>query len=78
MSTGNPGLSILPAGGATRVERPLFAHRPELEKALAELADSFDHLVLDLPAVLSTSEALALAEYAASLVLVVDGGWTIL
>jgi Mrp family chromosome partitioning ATPase len=74
--TTNPGLSYVPAGATTAAERPLLAHRPELEKAFVELSDSFDHLILDLPAVSTTSEALVLAENAVGLMVVVQQGVT--
>jgi Mrp family chromosome partitioning ATPase len=74
--TGNPGLHVLPAGRATPAERPALARSPELEKLFVELADEFDHVLLDLPAVHLTSEALVLAENCRSLIMVVGQGVT--
>lgn len=74
--TGNPGLTVLPAGATAVSERPLLANSPELEKILAELGERFDHVLIDLPALGTTSDALTLAEKAGALVLVVRQGVT--
>jgi Mrp family chromosome partitioning ATPase len=76
VTTGNPGLSLIPAGGAPPTERPLLANSPALEQHLVDLGESFDHLIVDLPAVHSTSEALALAKSCAGVALVVNQGVT--
>jgi Mrp family chromosome partitioning ATPase len=76
ISTGNPGLSVLPAGATTPSERPLLGHHPELDKILIELTESFDHVLIDLPAVRATSEALRLAEAARTVIVVVNQGVT--
>jgi Mrp family chromosome partitioning ATPase len=70
--TGNPGLHILPAGTASVVERPALARSSELTKVLDELNEEFEHVLLDLPAIHATSEALMLAENCPSLALVVS------
>jgi Mrp family chromosome partitioning ATPase len=69
--TGNPGLHILAAGRASVVERPALARSAELTKVLDELNEEFEHVLLDLPAIHATSEALTLAENCPSLALVV-------
>jgi Mrp family chromosome partitioning ATPase len=69
--TGNPGLRVLPAGITTVSERPALARSSELTKMLDELNEEFEHVLLDLPAVHATSEALTLAEDCPSLALVV-------
>src|SRR5262249_52761294 len=74
--TGNPGLHVLPAGSAPPAERPALARSSELEKLLMELTDDFDHVLIDLPAVHATSEALSLAENCQSLMVVVGHGLT--
>lgn len=74
--TGNPGLTMLPAGATAVSERPLLANSPELDKVLDELCERFDHVLLDLPALGLTSDALTLAERAGSLVVVVRHGVT--
>jgi Mrp family chromosome partitioning ATPase len=74
--TGNPGLTVLPAGATAVSERPLLANSLELEKILLELSERYDHVLLDLPALATTSDALTLAEKAGMLVLVVRHGVT--
>ena len=69
--TGNPGLHVLPAGKTNLAERPALARCDELAKMLDELNEEFEHVLLDLPAVHATSEALTLAENCPSLALVV-------
>jgi Mrp family chromosome partitioning ATPase len=76
LATTTPNLSVLPAGTATAAERPPFAHSPELNKAILELSAQFDHVVLDLPALTATSEALGLAEASGAVAFVVDQGVT--
>jgi Mrp family chromosome partitioning ATPase len=72
--TTTANLSVLPAGAATAAERPPFAHSPELKKAILELSAQFDHIVVDLPALTATSEALGLAEASGTVAFVVDQG----
>jgi len=74
--TGNLGLSFLPAGTASIAERPVLANSTELREVLSELSERFHHVLLDLPAVHATSEALTLAEYSNALALVVNQGVT--
>jgi Mrp family chromosome partitioning ATPase len=74
--TGNPGLYLLPAGTTKVAERPVLANRPELDKLLVDLSERFDHVLLDLPAINATSEALTLAEAVGTVALVVCEGVT--
>jgi Mrp family chromosome partitioning ATPase len=76
VTTGNPGLQILPAGATTVMDRPVLANSPDIEKILLELSETFDHVLLDLPAVHATSEALTLAENCGSIAMVVNQGVT--
>lgn len=76
VNTGSPGLSILPTGRTIVAERPLIANSPGLDAVLDELAQRFDHVLLDLPALDVTSDSLTLAEKAHNLVLVVHHGVT--
>ncbi len=69
--TGNAGLRVLPAGSTTTSERPSLARSSELTKLLDELNEEFEHVLVDLPAVHATSEALTLAENCPYLALVV-------
>lgn len=74
--TGSPSLFVVPAGQASILERPVLTSGPELAPVLATLTASFDHVLVDLPAVHATSEALTLAEHAGSLAVVVRQGIT--
>jgi Mrp family chromosome partitioning ATPase len=76
VATGHPGLFILPAGRTTLSERPMLANSPELDKILVELSETFDHVLIDLPAVRATSEALRLAEASRAVAVVVNQGVT--
>ena len=76
IQTINPLLSVVPAGHVPPTERSLLAKRPELRDLLDDLGAQFDHLVLDLPAVLSTSDAIVLASLADRYALVVRHGVT--
>jgi len=76
VTTGNLGLSFLPAGTASIAERPVLANSPELGQILAELSHSYHHVLLDLPAVHATSEALTLAEHSNALAFIVNQGVT--
>jgi Mrp family chromosome partitioning ATPase len=76
VTTGNLGLSFLPAGTASIAERPVLANSTELGEVLAELSQNFHHVLLDLPAVHATSEALTLAEHSDALAIVVNQGVT--
>jgi Mrp family chromosome partitioning ATPase len=69
-------LSLLPAGPASPAERPVLAKSEALAKLVDELAQRFDHVVLDVPPVLSTGESLTLASLAESFILVVRQGVT--
>jgi Mrp family chromosome partitioning ATPase len=74
VETQSPQVSYLPAGSAPRAARPTLAQHPRLGDALEELAGRFDHLVLDVPAVTATSDAIALTQFSDQVVLVVRQG----
>jgi Mrp family chromosome partitioning ATPase len=74
--TSDSSLTILPAGHAAIEEPPVFASSAELEQVLDELERRFDQVVIDLPAINATSEALTLAAYADAVALVVRQGVT--
>jgi Mrp family chromosome partitioning ATPase len=74
--TAEPNLSIVPAGTVPLAQRPVLAKSDGLAAVLDELAEQFEHLVLDLPAVLATSDTLALAMLCDSYALVVHQGVT--
>ena len=72
----NPSLTILPAGHATLAERTVLAKSTSLADLLDVLETKFDHLVIDVPPVLTTSEAPMLAGLAEAYILVVRQGVT--
>jgi Mrp family chromosome partitioning ATPase len=74
--TGRANLYLLPAGSMPMLNRPVAARSPALKETIEELAHRFDHLILDVPAVLATSDALALAALGGPCCLVVRQGVT--
>lgn len=66
--------AYLPAGSAPSSVLPTLAQHPRLPEVIAELAGRFDHLVLDLPAVMATSDAISLSQFSDQVVLVVQQG----
>lgn len=76
VASGWPGLSLLPAGKLDRTIRPVIARSKELKDAVDELSLKFDYLILDIPAILATSDAVPLAGLADACCLVVQHGTT--
>ena len=76
LPTSNPRLSLVPAGAVAVARRPALAGSTALATVLDELEERFDHLLLDLPPVLASSEAMNLSQLADSYVLVVRQGAT--
>lgn len=74
--TSNPRLSLVQAGEAAVARRPALARSERLVNVLDVLDARFDHLLLDLPPVLATSEAMNLSQLADASVLVVRQGAT--
>jgi Mrp family chromosome partitioning ATPase len=69
-------LNLLPAGRMPPARRVIAARSAELKAVVAELRKRFEYIVLDLPAVLATSDAIALAGLADASCLVVHQGVT--
>jgi Mrp family chromosome partitioning ATPase len=77
VKTGSANLCLLPAGRLSPALRPVMAHSEGLKAALARLREQFDVLLLDIPAILATSDAMALAALGDScLVVIKQGGST--
>jgi protein-tyrosine kinase len=76
VATNDPGLWIAPAGDVAIPHRPVVAKNPALDRLVDDLARLFDHLVLELPPVLVTSDALTLARLCDAYALVVKQGVT--
>jgi Mrp family chromosome partitioning ATPase len=76
VATSNPRLWLIPPGEIPISRRPALAMSDDLITVLDQLDDRFDHLLLDLPPVLATSEAMNLSQLADAYVLVVRQGVT--
>lgn len=74
--TGWPNLAYLPSGRVSRVDRPVVARSESLRTTISELGQQFDHLVLDIPAILATNDAVVLAGLSQSSCLVIRHGAT--
>lgn len=76
ISTSNPRLSLVPAGGLALARRPAVAAGDEIATVVDDLASRFDHVFLDLPPVLMSSDAIQLAQLSDAFMLVVRQGST--
>ncbi len=76
LPSGWPELKWLPAGILAPEERAVMARSKKVSDLLDSLAPQFDHLLLDIPAILSTSDAVPLASLADACYLVVRQGST--
>lgn len=72
--TADPRLTLLPAGYVPFEQRPIMARRSELKDLLTELEERFDHLILDVPAILQTSDAIPLASLGTACCVVIRQG----
>jgi Mrp family chromosome partitioning ATPase len=64
LTTNFTNLQLLPAGELPVKQRAMFARGAELPTLLGQLAERYDHLLLDIPAILTTSDAIPLASLA--------------
>ncbi len=71
-----PNLMLLSAGDLAIEARPTAARSEALKALIAEVAEQFDHVILDIPALLANSDAIALASLADAGCLVVRQGVT--
>lgn len=69
-------LSLLPAGHMPRTQRTVWARSRELQEVVAQLSEQFDYVLLDVPAVRTTSDAIPLASLGDACSLVVRQGVT--
>jgi Mrp family chromosome partitioning ATPase len=76
IATGWSNLSILPAGWLAKQDRPIVARSSILEEFIQDLSEQFNYLILDIPAILSTSDAVPLASLGTSCCMVVRQGVT--
>jgi Mrp family chromosome partitioning ATPase len=76
ITTTNPRLCMIQAGGVPVARRPALAQGRPLASLLDQLDERFDHVLLDLPPVLASSDAMNLSQLADAYVLVVRQGAT--
>jgi Mrp family chromosome partitioning ATPase len=76
IETDRPNLVLVAAGTVPVLQRPTIARSDALKQIITELADQFDHILLDVPAILTTSDAIALASLGDACCLVVRQGVT--
>lgn len=74
VNTNYTNLALLPAGELAAQQRATTARSSKLVEAITEVSSQFDHLILDLPAVLTTSDAIPLAALAEAGCMVVRQG----
>lgn len=67
--TGIPGLMLLPAGDAVD-DAPTLLGSPAASRLFAELAERFEHVVVDSPAVLAVTDALVITRNVEAVLLV--------
>lgn len=76
IKTSLPNLTIVPAGNLERAERPVMARSNVLSSGIDVLSKYFDHLILDIPAIRATNDAVPLASLADGICLVMRQGVT--
>lgn len=74
--SGWSNLVMVPAGNIPRQLRPVMARSSALKEVLDELSKQYDHLILDIPAIQSTSDAIPLASLADTCCVVIQQGVT--
>lgn len=74
--TANPRLCMIAAGEVPVARRPALAQGRPLAAVLDQLDERFDHVLLDIPPVLLSSDAMNLSQLADAYVLVVRQGAT--
>ena len=74
--TDMPNFDLLPAGELSIAKRPSAARSSALRKLLDQLSERYDYLFLDIPAIRTTSDAIALVTLANACIVVVQHGAT--
>lgn len=75
-ATSLKNLFVVPSGIIERNECPVVARSQQLKNIIDVLSQRFDHLILDIPAVLTTSDAVPLASLATACCVVIQQGVT--
>jgi Mrp family chromosome partitioning ATPase len=76
IETGWKKLSVLPAGVVSKQDRPIVARSTTLKETIYQLGEKFDHLVIDVPAIRLTSDAVPIASLGNACCLVIQQGVT--
>ena len=76
IQTALPNLALLPAGNLSPARRPILARSGALKVCIEQLSQHFDHVLLDIPAILSTSDSIALASLGNTCCVVIRQGVT--
>lgn len=71
-----PNLAFIPAGKLARQDRPVLSRSNEIRSLIDELGSRFDHLILDIPAILTTTDAVPLASLGMACCMIVRQGET--
>lgn len=74
--TSMPNLTFLPAGNLDRELRSAISHGLAFQTTIEYLTEHFDHLILDIPAILFVNEAIPLASRAEACCMVIQQGVT--
>jgi Mrp family chromosome partitioning ATPase len=74
--TNLPNFDIIPAGDLPIGKRPSTARSSSLHKLLDQLSTRYDHLLLDIPAIRTSSDSIALAALADACIVVAHQGAT--
>jgi Mrp family chromosome partitioning ATPase len=76
IQTALPNLALLPAGDLLLSQRPVMARSDALKTCIEQLSQHFDHVLLDIPAILNTSDAIAMASLGSACCLIIRQGVT--
>lgn len=76
IQTALPNLMLLPAGELSPAQRPAMARSEALKTCIKQLSQRFDHVLLDIPAILATSDSIALASLGSTCCVVIRQGVT--
>ncbi len=74
--TGWSNLAYVPAGAMPIEHRPVMARSQALNQILTSLSKQYDHLILDIPAIRATNDAIPLASLADGCCLIIRQGVT--
>jgi len=76
ISTGWSNMALVPAGQLPVDRRPVIARSQVLVQIIEDLSKEFDHLILDIPAIRATNDAVPLASLGDACCLVIRQGVT--